>query len=437
MWPVKILLMSTPLTGHLNPLLAVSRPLLERGHTVACLSANAMRGRIEAAGLRFGFHAFPAEADLDLANRDELFPEWVKMKPGPERRRWILEHAYVDLIPAQHDGLQAALEAFPADVIIADNMMFGILPLLLGPRASRPPVVVCSATSPAWRRDDGAPVRAGLPPATSEADRRRYAALFEADQAAVMGPLGRRLAQCLAAMDLAPPATDLFDALVTLPDAYLQITVPSFEFPRRDLPQSVHFVGILPNAAPRDVALPAWAGELDGSRKVVLVTQGTLANYTYDPLITPTLTALADDADVLVLITTGGRPIDSVPGPIPGNARLTRFVPFDWLLPKVDLLVTNGGYGSVNQALSYGVPVVAAGVTEDKADVNARVAWSGVGVDLATNAPTPAALRDAIRKVLNEPAFRRKAQALAGEFRRIDTRSDIVRIVSELRTVMA
>ena len=34
--------------------------------------------------------------------------------------------------------------------------------------------------------------------------------------------------------------------------------------------------------------------------------------------------------------------------------------------------------------MSYGIPLVTAGMTEDKADVNARVAWSGVGLNLAT-----------------------------------------------------
>jgi UDP:flavonoid glycosyltransferase YjiC (YdhE family) len=41
----------------------------------------------------------------------------------------------------------------------------------------------------------------------------------------------------------------------------------------------------------------------------------------------------------------------------------------------------NGGYGGVNQAMSFGVPLVTAGLTEDKADVNAPVAWSGSRFD--------------------------------------------------------
>ena len=96
------------------------------------------------------------------------------------------------------------------------------------------------------------------------------------------------------------------------------------------------------------------------------------------------------------------------------------------------MLVTNGGYGSVNQALSFGDPLVAAGLTEDKADVNARVAWSGVGINLATNKPTPQALREAVRTVLDKPDYRSHAASMSHEFDGIDTRSEILRIVSQV-----
>src|SRR5258706_14516092 len=105
-------------------------------------------------------------------------------------------------------------------------------------------------------------------------------------------------------------------------------------------------------------------------------------------LLARTLAALGNEPDLLVVVTAGGRPIDAIPGPIPGNARLASYLPFDCVLPKVDVFVTNGGYGSVNQAMSVGIRLVAAGLTEDNTDVNARVAWSGVGINLATNEPT-------------------------------------------------
>jgi UDP:flavonoid glycosyltransferase YjiC (YdhE family) len=71
-------------------------------------------------------------------------------------------------------------------------------------------------------------------------------------------------------------------------------------------------------------------------------------------------------------------------------------------------------------------------MTEDKADVNARVAWSGVGIDLATNVPTPDAIRDAVRTALNLPAYRMRAKRMADEFAGIDTRKEILRIIGRL-----
>jgi UDP:flavonoid glycosyltransferase YjiC (YdhE family) len=115
--------------------------------------------------------------------------------------------------------------------------------------------------------------------------------------------------------------------------------------------------------------------------------------------------------------------------------RLASYLPFEWVLPRVDVFVTNGGYGSVNQAMSLGIPLVTAGLTEDKADVNARVAWSGVGIDLATNEPTPQALREAIRTVLDKPNYRSRASLMADEFNGIDTRSEILRIISQVSPI--
>jgi UDP:flavonoid glycosyltransferase YjiC (YdhE family) len=59
------------------------------------------------------------------------------------------------------------------------------------------------------------------------------------------------------------------------------------------------------------------------------------------------------------------------------------------------------------------------------------VAWSGVGIDLATNQPTPQALRKAVRTVLDKPDYRSRASSMADQFSRIDTRSEILRIITQ------
>jgi UDP:flavonoid glycosyltransferase YjiC (YdhE family) len=223
---------------------------------------------------------------------------------------------------------------------------------------------------------------------------------------------------------------NMLDAVFQLPDASLQLTVPSFEFPRPDLPSTVHFVGAMPIVA-EQAPIPVWADDLDGSRKVVFVTQGTLSNHDFTQLVGPTLSALENNPELLVVVGAGGRSIDDLPKPLPANVRTASYFPLEWLLPKVDVFVTNGGYNTVNQSLKHGIPLVTAGLTEDKADVNARVEWSGAGIDLKTNAPTMEAVKEAVRSVLGEPRYRVAARRLASEFAKVDTRQEIIRIVDE------
>jgi UDP:flavonoid glycosyltransferase YjiC (YdhE family) len=301
--------------------------------------------------------------------------------------------------------------------------------MLLKPGAKRPRVILCGTSILIWERPDGAPNFAGLPPATSGAQHKEYAAIARERDIVLEQPNRSRANAHLKAMGARPLSRKLFESVVELADNYLQLTVPGFEFPRV-LPRPVRFVGVLP-IVPKQAPLPAWAAELDGRRKVVLVSQGTVANHDLGMLVAPTLAALADEADLLVVVTTGGRPLDAIPGPIPANARLATYLPFEWLLPKVDVCVTNGGYGGINQALSFGIPLVTAGLTEDKADVNVRVAFFGVGINLATETPTPAALRDAVRTVLDTQTYRRRAASMADAFAAINTRAEILRIVEQ------
>jgi MGT family glycosyltransferase len=421
---MKVLLASTPATGHLNPMLAIGRILIAGGHDVVCLSGSVLRDRIEGSGAKF--RPLPPGADLDFRDLLTAVPQLKGIPPGLEWLRIAMDHAFVDTVRPQHEGL---LQNLPADVIVADDMFFGVLPMLLGSRSRRPPIVLCGTSFLHWRREDGAPHFVGLPPAKTKAQLEEYAAIAKENDRLVDEPVALRLNGVLKALGVGPLTTKPFEAVVQLADSYMQMTVPSFEFPR-EIPASVNFIGT-PPIIPGQVPLPPWAHELDGSRRVVLVTQGTVANHDFSLLIGPTLAALANEPDVLVVATAGGRPVDAIPGPIPSNVRLASYLPFEWMLPKADVLVTNGGYGSVNQAISFGIPLVTAGMTEDKADVNARVAWSGVGINLATNNPTSQALREAVRTVLDKPDYRSRASEMAYAFSRIDTRSEVLRIVSQ------
>lgn len=423
---MKILIASTPANGHINPLLAIGRMLIADGHTVDVLSGTWLRDRTEKAGARF--HALPGIADIDGYGILAAVPELKTAKPGLDYLRTVIERVFIDTIPDQHRGLLDLLQATSADIVIGDDCFFGVLPLLLGPRSARPPTLLCGTTILHTAREDRAPLFMGVPPATTLEEFAACAKIADDYDAHVERPTAQHLRRLLDRMGVGPLSMPLFESVVHLADTYLQLSVPGFEFPRA-FPPSVRFVGALP-IVPDQAPLPPWAHELDGSRKVVLVTQGTVANHDLDLLIGPTLAALADEDDVLVVATMGGRPVEALTGPIPANARLAAYLPFEWLLPRIDAMVTNGGYGSVNQALSHGVPLVAAGLTEDKADVNARIAWSGAGIDLRTNTPSAEAIRGAVRTVLDGPTCRQHARRLAVEFAAYDARGEILRLLT-------
>ena len=113
------------------------------------------------------------------------------------------------------------------------------------------------------------------------------------------------------------------------------------------------------------------------------------------------------------MVATGGEHAQAlVSSGLPENARVERFIPFERILPHVDVLVTNGGYGGVQAALRHGVPLVVAGRTEEKAETAARIRWSGVGIDLRTSTPRPRALRCSVGRVLRDPHYAQRARSM-------------------------
>lgn len=105
---------------------------------------------------------------------------------------------------------------------------------------------------------------------------------------------------------------------------------------------------------------------------------------------------------------------------LPTNVRAEPFIPFDHLLPHVNVMITNGGYGGIQWALTQGIPLVVAGNTEDKIEVAARVQWSGAGINLRKQRPLPDQVRDAVKEVLSNPVYRDNARRIQADFAKYD-----------------
>ena len=373
--------------------------LRELGHDVTLLTGSGFAGLVRRAGLPA--IALPDEVRIDPPS---AAPALLRRVPVQLRRFWLgraeLDTVFARPLAAEHRSLRAALQGAEFDAVLADVTFTGAVPLLLqeGPR---PPVVVCnvgpltlsSADIPpfgmAWKPEPGVDYR----PMTAVAHR------------VIMRGSQRKFNRALRAAG-ARPAPVFISDWPRLADGVVQLSVEDFEYRRSDLPPSVEFVGpVVASKYKGDRALPDWWPDVLRSRAVVHVTQGTFDNTDLDQLIAPTLAALGDRDDLLVVVTTA-RAEAPLACAIPANARVTDWLPYSALMPHVDVMVTNGGYGGVQYALSHGVPLVVAGETSDKAEVAARVDYTGVGVDLGTSMPTAAALREAVDRVLCDDRYR-------------------------------
>lgn len=413
-----ILIASVPLHGHVTPLLTVARGFAARGDRVRFLTGRRFRDAVVGAGAEF--LPLPAEADYDdRIDMNERFPERARLR-GTAGLSFDIEHLFTRPAPAQYEALMSAHREHPAAVLLTDPTFIGAAFLAGHPRAERPAIVLCGVMPLPLPSRDTAPFGMGITPMPGWVGRARNAVLSKL-AARVFRDAERAADEFHRRVHGVGLPCSLFEWAARA-EAIVQFSVREFEYPRSDAPDTLHFVGPISGRAPA-VSLPAWWGDLDGSKPVVHVTQGTLANKDWSQLVVPTLEALADD-DVLVVVTTGGRPVETLP-PLPANARAAQYLPYERFLPKTDVYVTNAGYGGVQAALRHGVPIVANGGQEDKPEVAARIAWSGVGRRLRAIPPRPRALRAAVRAVLRDDRYRAAAQAMgermaaAGGFARL------------------
>jgi UDP:flavonoid glycosyltransferase YjiC (YdhE family) len=415
---MRVLIATSAGTSHVGKLAPAARELVRRGVDVAWYAGAGYRDAVRATGAHFLPGSAAALPEMDAI--EERHPDLVGMPP-PRRAAWWLEHMFVAPAQAQYAELSSALADFPADVVLADSTVLGAgllheIEHRLWATVSLAPMAIPDPDVP--------PFGTGWLPGRGPLYRLRNTLAGRAGEAVVMRGALRRMNAIRAGLGL-PPVRSPFAGNAT-PYLYLQATAAGFEYPRRALPPQVRFVGPLLPDPPADFTPPTWWPELERGR-TVLVSQGTVATSTAG-LVEPTARALAG-SDLLVVATGRGTGHLSGLGP---NIRTAPYLPHQALMPKIAVVVTTGGYGTVQLALRHGVPLVTAGATEDKPEVCARVAWSGAGVYLRGGHPAPDRIGAAVRQVLDDPTYRARARSLADEFARHDAPAEIADHLADL-----
>lgn len=404
---MRILCASMPFDGHFLPLTAIARHLRLNGHDVRFYTGPSYARRL--ADLDIEHLPFRRATEVNGENIAEHFPEIANLK-GPKRIAFDLEKIFFGNTKAHFEDIREIREEFAFEALVADAAFHAAY--LVAHKLALPVYGVGPGPSPAPTSPTAPPPFFGLTPATNPLARLKHRAVRAMVESATK-PGMRAFNELLASEGLARYERSVFDLPWDAATRFFQTGVPEMDFPRADWPANHEFVGpLLPPRRTGQAELP-FSDKLEQFKSVVVISQGTVDNRDPEKLFVPALTALAG-TEHLAIACTGRRHTTTLRGRFPqDNVVVEDWVDFDALLPRADLFICNGGYGSIMQALIAGVPILSAGKLEAKNDINARLAYRGLGLDLKTERPKASQISTSVKLVLGDPSFKANVARVA------------------------
>jgi MGT family glycosyltransferase len=105
-------------------------------------------------------------------------------------------------------------------------------------------------------------------------------------------------------------------------------------------------------------------------------------------------------------------------GSIPKNITAQQIVPQLELLERADVFITHAGMGGLNEAIYFGVPMVAIPQMPEQQMNAGLIAEQGLGISFPDKeAVTPEKLRDAVMTVYKDPKYRKKLAEYSREMK--------------------
>lgn len=376
-------------SGHLNPLMALSRQLTARGHRVTFFLHPEFEQRVRQYGLEF----YP----IDILSSSKT----VLAKPKPTTRIGQTQAAMHRIA----EQMEAFLLAYPPAIRAADvdALIMGEISLT-GPTVAEMlhlPYFIVSTSIPhnfGW----DAP-RSVMHPG-SWLDRMQRNVL-EISILRMKGPLRRRLDQYRSRVGLR--------SIRTIGQSHRELAHIT-QWPqcldRRHpaLPKDFFYTGPFIDETAREHVPFPW-DRLDG-RPLLYASLGTTRKA--DPAIFARIAKACSGLDLQLAISLGGRrDAENFTG-LPGNPVVVSNAPQLEMIKRAQIVITHAGPNTVLETLIEGKPMVALPITLDQPAIAARLLKLGVAEVLALNRRSANDIREALMKVCSVPLYREIAKRL-------------------------
>lgn len=434
-----LLIITGGLMGLVNPACAVATRLRRAGHRVTYASPAPIREVIEARGLTF--HALPPSKDHWSDGRGPL----DRLLTAPMRRRAALDALGVD-------GLVDEVTALAPDAVLLDlerhahimslsaaGFRLGLLSIFLSiherPRVPPLHTDLIPAPGPAGEEEVREAWAHYRPWKRRWLRRRRWRGAGVSQEATL-----RRHARRVGF-----PVEELEDDQWLIPFSYRSLPVfvmhaLEFDFLQEPRP-TVRYLGAMVDLDRPEAPVPADdearldalldARAVGSDRRLVLVSLSTAVpgNQT---LIGRLVEAVRDAEDLDVVLGLGGRHDPADLPPLPPHVHAFGYLPQMRVLPHADAAIATAGANSMAECVLHRVPmlVYSLGVNDQEGNA-ARVAHHGLGI-VGRRDDGPGEIARDLRRVLVEPGFRQRVEAMRELLLAADTDDACARAIEEM-----
>jgi UDP:flavonoid glycosyltransferase YjiC (YdhE family) len=404
---MKILFATMPVDGHFNPLTGIAGHFKSIGHDVRWYTSKTYEKKL--ANLGIPLYPFIKARDVNSENIHQIYPDVADMK-GVKAIKNAWEKVFLDNVGNHFLDIQEIYEnKFHFDMFFCDAALYA---LQLVAELIRIPVYVIGPSPFTGTSRDTPPNFVGLTPAKTALGKRFHILLRNFMDKMVFTEGLKKYNAIRESLKLQPYTGSFWNIPTEFSKMYFQSGIPEFEYYRSDLSPKIRFVGGLQPHFGNGGKIQRPIEKIDRYEKVILISQGTIDNKDQKKLIIPALDALRDSNYQLIVATgffntEGLREKYNQP-----NIIIEDYVDFKSVLPFTDLCITNGGYGGVILSLSYGVPLLCAGITAGKNDVNAHVRYFKAGIDLKTDKPSASRIKKGVNEVFSNRVFPDNARKL-------------------------
>lgn len=372
----KFLFVVPPFFGHISPTLSIGASLLARGHEVKWFGITALATAHLPEGGEFIYPKddllpFAEEIDRILKRQDD-----GPACSGPEVMKLALEDTYVPFAKMMMPGLHKYVDLWKPDVIINDCITFA------GALCAYLKGIPSVTTTP-------------VPPDVMGDTAASAPKIFEWQQNLILG-----LQQ----------EVGIYGNEIHIHSHQLNMVFTSQAFAGFDekLPH-MQFVGPVkgrPNLAPFD-----WERLSKATTPKVFVSLGTLLVDIRAAFFQKLIDAFANEPITIVAATN-----PDIFEKWPENFIVNGFVPQSELMPYMDAVICHGGFNTVNDTFTNGLPMLITPIAYDHFHTAKLIEQAGCGISIRYKRLRISDLRDSVFELLENPKYRLAAEKIRDTF---------------------